>query len=89
MEEALEEIGGEVEGMHTASVAAAYALSKPVPMPIVMGVCRVLEGKLKPGQAAERLISIEAGSETDITIDVSALSLPLPTTMPRGGRGKG
>lgn len=89
LEQAADKVGCEVEGVHTAGVAAAYARSRNVPMPILMRVCAVLQGKVTPERAAERLISIEAGSDTDVTMDVSALSLPLPAAMPRGGLGKG
>ena len=68
--------------------AIDYSRLMRVQMPILFSVDHVVSGKRRASDAAKRLVDAGFGSEIDITLDHSALNLPIPTMAPKGGKGK-
>ena len=60
----LQQLGHVAEGVHTAPTLQARARASGVDMPITDAVVAVLEGRLSPAQALQRLMAREARSES-------------------------
>ena len=60
----LEQLGHVAEGVLSAPTVLARARALGVDMPIAEGVCAVLDGRLQPAQALERLMGRDARPET-------------------------
>jgi glycerol-3-phosphate dehydrogenase (NAD(P)+) len=63
LERILAELGHVAEGVLSAREAARLADKKKVDMPVTAAVCAVLEGRLTPAAAVERLLSRDAKPE--------------------------
>ena len=70
------------------SAAAAYARDRRIGMPLLMGLNDVVAGKGTIESTIKKLIAMEAGRESDFTIDHTQERLPLVRLAPRGGEGK-
>jgi glycerol-3-phosphate dehydrogenase (NAD(P)+) len=77
------------EMLSTLRAAEGFARKKQIQMPILFSVHKVLSGKRSAAQTTKVLVAGQAGTEADLTLDHMALNLPIPTTAPKGGRGKG
>ena len=78
----------ENETLRTLHAAAAYARDRRIGMPLLMGLNDVVAGKGTIESTIEKLIAMEAGRESDFTIDHTQERLPLVRLAPRGGEGK-
>jgi glycerol-3-phosphate dehydrogenase (NAD(P)+) len=61
----LQRLGHVAEGVYSAREAAARAIALKVDMPITQAVCDVIDGKLSPREALERLLSREPKPEAN------------------------
>ena len=73
----------------TVEVVAHAARARRIPMPILFGLQRLLDGDAPPHAIVSELASLEVGREQDVTVDPSRLGVPLPALEPVGGPGKG
>ena len=69
--------------------ASSFARRMRIQMPILFSVHQILSGKRSPKNMTKKLIAGQVGTEIDVTIDYTALNLPIPTVAPKGGGGKG
>jgi glycerol-3-phosphate dehydrogenase (NAD(P)+) len=61
--DALAELGHVAEGVWSAPAVAQRAAAAGVEMPLTLAVCAVLDGRLTPGEALQRLLAREPKSE--------------------------
>ena len=85
----LEGLGHVAEGVHSAREALRLAASHGVDMPITQSVNAVLEGRLAPPQAVERLLSRDAKEEARVSPRRKIRAGARPRTPPRRRRSTG
>lgn len=74
LDEALAELGHVAEGVWSAPAVAGRAAALGVQMPITEAVCAVLDGRLGPREALQRLLAREPRSENEAISPGKALS---------------
>ncbi len=89
LEEILHRLGHVAEGVHSAREALRRAARERVEMPITQAVCAVLEGRLAPQQAVERLLARDPKEETRVSRRRKSPAAARPRTPPRRRRSKG
>lgn len=73
---------------NTIRAAASFTKRLRVSMPLLFSVYNIIEGKRTAKASVEKLMSGEAGQESEFTFDQSLKDLPIPATKPQGGLGK-
>lgn len=87
--EILGSLGHVAEGVQSAREALRRAARERVEMPITQAVCAVLEGRLAPQQAVERLLARDAREETRLSPRRKTRAAARPRTPPRRRRSTG
>ena len=82
-------LGHVAEGVHTAREVLRLAARQRVDMPITQAVDAVLDGRLAPPQAVERLLARDARAETRLSRRRKSAAAARPRTPPRRRRSKG
>lgn len=82
-------LGHVAEGVHTAREVLRLAARHRVDMPITQAVNAVLDGRLAPPQAVERLLARDAREETRLSRRRKSPAAARPRTPPRRRRSKG
>jgi glycerol-3-phosphate dehydrogenase (NAD(P)+) len=82
-------LGHVAEGVHTAREVLRLAARQRVDMPITQAVNAVLEGRLAPPQAVERLLARDARQEARLSRRRKSPAAARPRTPPRRRRSKG
>ena len=82
-------LGHVAEGVHSARETLRRASGAHVEMPITQAVCAVLEGRLAPPQAVERLLARDAKEETRVSPRRKSRAAARPRTPPRRRRSTG
>lgn len=82
-------LGHVAEGVRSARETLRRAARERVEMPITQAVCAVLEGRLAPQQAVERLLARDAKEETRVSGRRKSPAAARPRTPPRRRRSKG
>jgi glycerol-3-phosphate dehydrogenase (NAD(P)+) len=85
----LGDLGHVAEGVHTAREVLRLAARHRVDMPITQAVNAVLDGRLAPPQAVERLLARDAKEETRLSRRRGSPAAARPRTPPRRRRSKG
>jgi glycerol-3-phosphate dehydrogenase (NAD(P)+) len=82
-------LGHVAEGVHTAREVLRRAARRRVDMPITEAVCAVLEGRLTPPQAVERLLARDPKEEARASARRGSRAAARPRRRPRRRRSTG
>jgi len=82
-------LGHVAEGVHSAREVLRLAARQRVEMPITQAVNAVLDGRLAPAQAVERLLARDAKEESRVSPRRKSRAAARPRTPPRRRRSRG